>query len=147
MARTELDLDHISAVCDRLTESTPLATLNITPTHRGYAITATTRADARRVETAFARVGYRASRPEIFGNRNRVAITGWSRHHLGTRITALHETITRLHNSRDRTASAAIDHGARSTHDLSDLREALLSTPSPAISTHHNGPRRGPNVH
>lgn len=71
MARTELDLDHITAVCDRLAQTRVAVGLNITPTLRGYAIDARSLAGARRVHAAFTQLGYRANLPERLGRKTR----------------------------------------------------------------------------
>lgn len=129
MARTELDPDHITAVCDRLTRTRAAANLNITPTLRGYAIDASSDAAARRVQAAFTRLGYQANIPERFGRRDKVTITGWSQRGLELRVAALYNSVIWLQNSRDHTAATAIDNGIRSRGDLHDsLRTTIERT-------------------
>ena len=124
MARNELDPDHITAVCDRLTETTT-GGLTIASTRRSYAITAPNAADARRVDAALTQLGYRVSRPEILGRRDRVTVTGWSRGGLQARVGTLRDAVYRLATSRESTAAAALDHGHHSGGDLAALHDTL----------------------
>lgn len=126
MARTELDLDHITAVCDRLTQTRVAVGLTITPTLRGYAIDTRSVAGARRVQTAFTQLGYRANLPERIGRRDHVTLTGWNRPALETRTTALQQAVAWLSDSRDRTAADAIDNGIRSRGELYDALRATV---------------------
>jgi hypothetical protein len=118
----ELDLGHISAVCDRLDASMPLADLCVTPRRRGYAVTGQTPVQARLVESEFARLGYRVTRPERIGRRTEVAITGWSARGLRSRIAALRDAVTDLRRSQEHTAAVAI---ARGPHTLAALHDDL----------------------
>lgn len=136
MARTELDLDHITAVCDRLTQTRVAVGLNIAPTRRGYAISATTNVGARRVEAAFTRLGYRANVPERFGHRDQVTITGWSLRGLESRVTALEKAVAWLRSSRGQTAADAIDHGLPSQRDLHDSLRATVERSTGVITDH-----------
>jgi hypothetical protein len=125
MARNELDPGHLSAVCDRLEESMPLVDLRVTPRRRGYAVTAQTPMHARRVETEFARLGYRVARPERIGRRTEVAITGWSPRGLRSRIAALRDAVIDFRRSWEHTATTAIAHGAHIGSDLAALQDDL----------------------
>ena len=80
MSRNEIDPAHVAAVCYRLGEMTGTTDFTVSPTRRGYAVTMASVADARRAEGSFGRLGYRATRPELLGRRDRIHITGWSRH-------------------------------------------------------------------
>ena len=125
MARNEIDPAHVAAVCYRLGETTGTTDFTVSPTRRGYAVTMATVADARRAEAAFDRLGYRTTRPELLGHRDRIHITGWSPRRLHERGIALREAINRLYWSRQRTAAAAIDHGPHSERDIAALYSSL----------------------
>ena len=125
MARNEIDPAHVAAVCYRLGVTTGTTDFTISPSRRGYAVNMATVAEARRAEAVFSRLGYRATRPELLGRRDRIHITGWSPRRLHQRGIALRDAINRLYWSRQDTAAAAIHHGPHSDRDLAVLRSAL----------------------
>lgn len=136
MARTELDLDHITAVCDRLAQTRVAVGLNITPALCGYAIDARSVAGARRVQAAFTRLGYRANLPERFGRKDQVTLTGWSPRGLQDRVAALRGSVAWLRDSRDYTAGNAIDHGLPSHGELRDSLRTSVEHAAGVITDH-----------
>lgn len=117
MATTNLDIHHISTVCDRTTHRAGLTGLTITQAPGAVRIQASSIEAAGRLQAALVRVGYTVDRPRYFGRRDELAIPGWNRDHLTARITALREEINRLDGSRRETAAAAVGHGTTGVGD------------------------------
>lgn len=107
---SNLDIHHISTVCDQTAQRAGLTGLTITQTPGAVRIRASSVDAAGQIQAALTRVGYTVDRPRYFGRRDELTIPGWNRDHLTARITALRDEINGLDTTRRDTAATAIDH-------------------------------------
>ncbi|HEY3684781.1 MAG TPA: hypothetical protein VGL93_17225 [Streptosporangiaceae bacterium] len=129
MASTELDVQHITTICDRTADRTGITGFTITDRPAVVHVRAPSTEAAGIFRAALSRVGYTVDRPLYFGRRDELTIRGWNNRGLTTRITALRDEINRLDATRRETAATAIDRltTGRTTPDdaLSDVIREL----------------------